>query len=103
MIMKRRTEILTGVVIGAGAFLAMLLLIGCTENKRAKVFGGTIAVQLPPGRKLVNATWKGEASDLWYLTRPMRPGESAEEWVFTEKSAFGFMQGSVVFQEQVVK
>ena len=47
-----------------------LVMVSCTDQQRAKSFGGTSTVELPSGEKLVNVTWKGEA-DLWYLTRKM--------------------------------
>lgn len=42
------------------ALVAGLLptLFSCTENQRARQFGGTITIELPPGEKLVMATWK---------------------------------------------
>lgn len=53
------------------ALVAGLLptLFSCTENQRARQFGGTITIELPPGEKLVMATWK--ETDLFYLTEPM--------------------------------
>jgi hypothetical protein len=79
-------------------FLAAILLAGCTANERARQFGGTVTVDLPPGRKLVNATWKEQ--DLWYLHRPARTGETPEVVVFSSKSSFGIVEGSVVFKEK---
>lgn len=75
-----------------------LSTVGCTENQRAKSFGGTATVILPAGRKLVNTTWKN--ADLWYLTRPMRADEKAESYEFNENSEFGFAEGKVIFVEQ---
>lgn len=79
-------------------FLVAATLAGCTENQRARQFGGTARVELPPGQKLVVATWKGD--DLWYLTRPMRPGEQPEVYEFVESSSFGIVQGKVVLTER---
>lgn len=84
--------------------LIIALLAGtaaCTANQRAKHFGGTMTVNLPPGQKLVVATWK-EAS-LWYLTRPIRSGETPETYTFQENSEFGVIEGTVVFNEQPTK
>ncbi len=72
-------------------------LSACTENQRAKSFGGTMSVDVPPGQKLVGATWKED--HLWYLTRPMRQGEVPEISTLHESSSFGVMQGAVVFKE----
>ena len=73
------------------------LSVGCTENSRAKSFGGTMTVDLKPGQKLVTATWKEQA--LWYLTRPMREGEVPETHEFIESSALGIYEGKVILHE----
>lgn len=71
--------------------------IGCTENQRAKQWGGGYTVTLPKGQKLVNASWKND--DLWYLVRPMRAGEPAETFSMVEDSSWGLMKGKVTFVE----
>lgn len=81
----------------AALIVAAACVIGCTENIRARNFGGTVNITLPPGQKLVVATWK-EAS-LWYLTRPMRENEHAESYIFHEDSTYGVWQGAVNFRE----
>lgn len=68
-----------------------------SSNMFAKTFGGTITVTLKPNTKLVQATWK--ESNLWYLTRPMRKGESAEHSTLHEQSTMGMLQGQVIFIE----
>lgn len=72
-------------------------LSGCTENNKAKEWGGTAEIKLPAGEKLVTATWKDD--DLWYLTRPMLPGDSAVTYTFKEKSSFGMMEGTYIIHE----
>lgn len=74
-----------------------LLMISCTEQNRAKNYGGTIKVDLPPGQKLEIATWKD--SNLWYLIRPMRSGEKQETHEFVENSSYGVLEGKIIFQE----
>ena len=76
---------------------SIVLLSGCTENQRAKQFGGTVNINLPANQKLVNATWN--EAELWYLYRPMHTNEVAEIYRFVEKSSFGLMEGEVVFVE----
>lgn len=83
--------------------LATLLLVvatlsSCTENNMAKNWGGNMTVELPPNTKLVGATWK--ESELWYLYRPMRQGETPETSILQEDSNFGMMEGSVTFVEK---
>ena len=68
----------------AAVFIILLIILGatsCTDNQRAKSFGGTSTINLPAGEKLVTVTWKGEA-DIWYLTRPMKSTDSAETYYF---------------------
>lgn len=81
--------------------IVVLALASCTENSRARNYGGTQTVNLPPNTKLINATWKSyeSGSSLWYLTRPMRADETAETLTFQEKSSFGLIEGTVNFVE----
>jgi len=79
------------------AFFTIGYLSGCTENQKAKKFGGTAEIKLPKGEKLVTATWKD--SDLWYLTRPMLQCDSAVTYTFKEKSSFGIMEGTYIIHE----
>lgn len=82
--------------------LAVLLSLGsCTENIRAKNFGGKVTVVIPDNQKLVNATWKD--ADLWYLTKPMTDADKAETYLFTEESSFGVFQGTITFIENKTK
>jgi hypothetical protein len=81
--------------------IALLLLaavmIGCTENSRAKSYGGTANMELPRGKKLVVVTWKDD--DLWVLTRPMHANEKAETYRFQEESSWGIWEGTYVIKE----
>ena len=73
------------------------LFLSCTQNSRAKTFGGTAIIDLPTGTKLIDATWKNE--DLWYLTRKRREVEPIETYEFKEDSSFGVIEGTVIFKE----
>ena len=81
----------------AAALAAMVVLTGCTEQQRAKNFGGKATIQLPKGQKLITVTWK--ETELWYLSRSMRPDESAESYTFQENSNYGILEGKVVLEE----
>ena len=73
--------------------LGTIFVLGsCTENARVKNFGGEGTVNLPQGRKLVNVTWKD--TQLWYITRQMRPDDVAETYTFQEESSWGVIEGS---------
>lgn len=78
-------------------FAGLISLTGCTENTRAKNWGGSVNVTLPPGTKLVTATFK--EANLWYLVRPMHENESPEMSVFQEQSNFGVYNGRIIFNE----
>lgn len=74
------------------------MLAGCTPNIRARQWGGTNTVELPPGKKLVVADWDS-GNNLWYLLRDAKDGEKPETVEFVENSSFGVMQGKVIFHE----
>ena len=77
--------------------LMSLSFISCTENSRAKNFGGNAKLDLPTGEKLVLVTWKDDA--LWTLTRDMKSDEVAETYKFKEKSSLGMLEGSYTIIE----
>lgn len=86
--------------LGGGIIILAVLvfsIVGCTEQQRARRYGGNATINLPPDTKLVTATWKGE--DLWYLVRPMRPDEKPESHTFIESSSFGIIEGRVFIIE----
>ena len=72
--------------------LAIITITSCTENSRAKRFGGTAEIVLPKGKKLVTATWK--KNSLWYLTKDMAENDIAETYEFHEESSLGIMEGT---------
>ncbi len=79
--------------------LALLLgLNACTDNSRVKNWGGKATLNLPAGQKLVNVTWK--ESELWYLSRPMKPTDSVETYYFQEESSWGMMEGTYIIKEE---
>lgn len=77
--------------------LFALSIGACTENQRARNFGGTEKIILPKGERLVTATWK--QNNLWYLTEQMPGGYTPQTRTFKEKSSFGAMEGTVIFYE----
>jgi len=75
----------------------LIALSACTQNQRAKSFGGQAEYVLPKGEKLVETSWKGE--NLWIMTRPMKEGEEAITYKMHEESSYGFVEGTVVIKE----
>lgn len=88
MITKKKLILFTCVI---------LSLQSCTQNERARSFGGNMTVNLPANTKLVNITWKED--QLWYLTKPMSAKDSAERYTFHEESSYGMMEGTVTIIE----
>ena len=74
------------------------LLSSCTENVSTKLYGGTAEIVLEPNMKLINVTWK--ENDIWFLTKPMSPTDSAETYVFQEKSNYGLVEGKLILIER---
>lgn len=85
------------IIITIAATTLALMLTGCTDNQLARQYGGNMTIQLPAGKKFVNATWK--ETQLWYSYRNARPGEIPEETTFKEKSTYGVFEGTVTFKE----
>ena len=44
---------------------AVFMVIGCTDNMKARKYGGKETMKLKPNERLLNITWKGD--DLWRL------------------------------------
>lgn len=80
------------------AIVIIAVCYSCTEQQRARGFGGTMTERLPVGQKLIMVTWK-EGNDLWILTRDMRDNEFPETYTFKEKSSLGVLQGTVIISE----
>jgi hypothetical protein len=77
--------------------LMATVFASCTQNQRAKSFGGTANVNLEANRKLVTVTWKDD--QVWYLTREMKSTDTAETYNFQEESSWGVLEGTVVIVE----
>jgi hypothetical protein len=77
--------------------LLVITMFSCTSNERAKHWGGTMKIELDRGQKLVDVTWK--ESSLWYMTRDMKDGETADTYTFKEDAPFGIVEGKVIFIE----
>ena len=84
---------------GLLGFLFVMILISssCTDNSRARLWGGDMTVNVPTDQKVVNVIWKD--SDMWILTRPMNESDKPETFSFSEKSTFGMLQGTITLKE----
>lgn len=72
--------------------LGVIALASCTDNERARRFGGTEEVSLKPNEVVVNVTWKD--SEMWICTQDTTTGVT----YFREKSAWGVMEGTVILK-----
>ena len=87
-------------IIGFLMVIVTVMLMSCTQNQRVKHFGGTGNVDVEPGYKVVNVTWKD--SDLWVLVKQMSPTDVPETYTFYEKSTWGLLNGKYIITEKSV-
>ena len=86
--MKTKNTILV-----ATTFLALLFIFpSCTENQRARKFGGKDEIQLKPNEVLINVTWK--ESNMWLLTEDTLTHVK----YFRENSNWGVWEGEIVIK-----
>lgn len=78
--------------------IAVASFTGCTEQIRARQFGGNIDINVPAGYKVTSATWK--ENDLFYFIEPMEEGYEPKEKMFIESAAFGIMESQITFKEK---
>lgn len=79
-------------------FLMLLLAVAmfatsCTENQRAKRFGGKMEYTVPAGEEFINATWKD--NNLWVITKETKTGTV----YMHEVSDYGILEGTVVIRQ----
>ena len=80
------------------AILAVAMALAMSScNAVAKNWGGTATVDLEPGRKFVDITWKEDS--LWVLTKDMGADDVAETYYFEEDANFGILEGTVIIRE----
>jgi hypothetical protein len=72
--------------------IAALSLVSCTDNVRARHFGGTEELQLKKNEVVLNVTWK--ESEMWICTKDTVTGIV----YFREKSNWGVMEGTIILK-----
>ena len=73
--------------------ITLLALASCTDNQRARSFGGTETIKIESQEKFINITWKQD--NLWVIVQDTITGTIYAK----EKSSFGIMQGKVIIQK----
>lgn len=69
----------------------------CTENQRARTFGGTTTINVEKGKKVTMATWKEE--NIFYMVEDMDSGYIPKDKELIESSSFGIIESKIVFHE----
>ena len=67
------------------------------ENYTTKHWGGTMTINVEPGYKVTSATFKNE--EIWYFVEPMDSNYTPSQKKFIEKSMFGTLEGTIIFNE----
>jgi hypothetical protein len=72
--------------------IAALSLASCTDNVRARHWGGVEEIKLKPNEVVLNVTWK--ENEMWICTKDTVSGVT----YFREKSSWGVMEGTVILK-----
>lgn len=72
--------------------VATVFATSCTDNQRARNFGGSETIEIPKGQVFVNATWKMD--NMWIVTKDTTNGD----FHFYEKSSWGLVEGDITFK-----
>ena len=70
----------------------MVIMSSCTENVRARHFGGTEELALKPNENVLNVTWKD--NEMWVCTQDT----ITRVVYFREKSSWGVVEGTVIIK-----
>ena len=70
----------------------VVVMSSCTENVRARHWGGTETLTLKPNEKVLNVTWKD--NEMWVCTQDT----ITRVVYFREKSSWGVMEGTVIIK-----
>lgn len=82
--------------------LFMIMMVFCLtscDQSMSRNFGGTTKINLEPGEKLIEVTWK-DKDNLWYLVEPMDSDYVPKTKIFKESTVMGVMEGKVIFIEK---
>ena len=80
--------------------LAAFAAVSC-ENYTTKHLGGTMTINVEPGYKVTSATFKGGefGDEIWYFVEPMDSAYVPKQKKFVEKSMYGALEGTIIFNE----
>ena len=72
--------------------LGIVALTSCTDNTRARRWGGTEEISLKHNEVVLNVTWK--ENQMWICTKDTLTNVT----YFREKSSWGVMEGTVILK-----
>lgn len=72
--------------------ILLITLISCTDNERARYYGGEEVIKLKKNEKFINLTWK--EADVWVIVQDTVTGK----YYAREKSSFGVMEGKIIIE-----
>jgi hypothetical protein len=72
--------------------LGIVSLTSCTDNSRARRWGGTEEIALKRNEVVLNVTWK--ENEMWICTQDTVTNTT----YFREKSSWGVMEGTVILK-----
>ena len=76
--------------------LVALCAVSC-ENYTTRKLGGTMSIDVEPGYKVTNATFKED--EIWYFIEPMDNSYTPKQKKLVEKSKYGALEGAIIFNE----
>ena len=76
--------------------LCAVCMVSC-ENYTTRVLGGSMTIDVEPGYKVTNATFK--ETEVWYFVEPMDSDYVPKRKKFVEKSMYGIAEGVIIFNE----
>lgn len=76
--------------------LCAICMTSC-ENYTTKHFGGSMTIDVEPGYKVTSATFKED--EIWYFIEPMDRSYIPKQKKLVEKSMFGTLEGTIIFNE----
>lgn len=76
------------------AVLLVFALFSCTDQQRARSWGGTENISIESHEKFINMTWKQD--NLWVLVYDTQ----IQKYVFKEYSSWDMLEGKIIVDVQ---
>lgn len=76
------------------AIIMILSLASCTENQRAKQYGGTQSINIQSNERFITSTWKG--NNLWIIVE----NTTTHRFHMKEYSDYGILEGEIIIENK---